>query len=173
MGLSFSVGNPSEVFAEPYGSLVTETLQSHFGDSVELSSQQEIYFSNEVAWSGWSKLQHLGVKVCGEAAIPHLLSMEAWHGAYLPVETQIGAFQFPGESPALNVACLFNLITELEGIGLAANLTTDDAGIQALAQEYLSNDDLIDADMEIQTYAQLLPSARVAQQRKQPLWIVK
>jgi hypothetical protein len=44
--------------------------------------------------------------------------------------------------------------------------------LKQLAAKY-QDDDLIDSDMDIQTYAQLLLAARVAQRRRQVLWVVK
>ena len=39
--------------------------------------------------------------------------------------------------------------------------------------KYLEDDDIIDDDMDLQTYAQLLLAAHEAVRRGQPLWIVK
>jgi len=41
-----------------------------------------------------------------------------------------------------------------------------------LAAKYLEDDELFDRDLDIQTYVQLMLSARQAVARRQPLWIV-
>lgn len=173
MGLTFSVANPTDVFTEPFGSVVADLLRSQFGDSINLASPLDTHYTDELGWSGWRMLQERAVDACGADAIPHFLSMEAWHGVYLPVDTKIRSFEFPDESTPLDVACLDNLISELEAIGAALNLPTDDAALQQLAAKYLEDDDLIDEDLDIQTFAELLPCARLAKQRNQPLWVVK
>src|SRR4051794_32988110 len=49
-----------------------------------------------------------------------------------------------------------------------AGLPTDDAGLRSLAERY-GDDDLVDEDMDVQTYAQLLLTAHVAQRRRHVL----
>jgi hypothetical protein len=44
--------------------------------------------------------------------------------------------------------------------------------LKQLAEKY-QEDDLIDEDMDIQTYGQLLLAAHEAQRRRQVLWVVK
>jgi hypothetical protein len=98
--------------------------------------------------------------------------MEAWSGCYVPAETQPGSFEFDGEKTPLAVASLPALVSELESVGRALGLPTDDNGLKQLAAKY-QDDDLVDSDMDIQTYAQLLLAAHVAQRRRQVLWVVK
>ena len=40
-----------------------------------------------------------------------------------------------------------------------------------LAARYLEDDSLVDQDLDVQTYLQLMLSAKQAAARKQPLWI--
>ena len=173
MGLTFSVANPQDVFSDPFGDVVAETLRSIFGDEMELDSTAAPFCSVELGWSGWRQLQERAAAACGSEAIPHFLSMEAWRGVFLPVETEAGMIQFPDDPTPLSVACLERLIDELEKIGTALDLPTSDDELQKLAARYLDNDDLIDDDMDIQTFAALLPSTRIAKERNQPLWVVK
>ena len=64
------------------------------------------------------------------------------------------------------------LIGELERVGPALGLATDDDGLARIAAKY-ADDDSCDDDMEVQAYAQLLLAARQAIARRQPLWVVK
>jgi hypothetical protein len=171
MALVFSVGNPSDIFIEPFADRVKQTLTAHFSGIV-LDSQEGPYQSLELGWSGWQLLQETAVETVGADRVPHFLSMEAWSGCYVPAATQPGAFEFEGENTPLAVASLPALVSELELVGGALGLPIDDLGLKRLAAKY-DDDDLADDDMDIQTYAQLLLAAHVAQRRQQVLWIVK
>jgi len=173
MGLTFSVANPTDVFRAPFGSVVADILRSQFGNAMELDSLLDAHYADELGWSGWETLQQRAADACGADSIPHFLSMAAWHGVYVPVLTDIGGFEFPGGSTPLDVACLDSLISELETIGPALRLPTDDETLKQLVHKYRDDDDLVDEDMDVQTFATLLPCARVAKRRNQPLWIVK
>lgn len=171
MGLTFSVCNPVDAFIEPFAERVKNTLASHFSGIV-LDSEEEAYFSEELGWSGWRLLQEKAVETVGADRLPHFLSMEAWSGCYVPAETQPGSFEFEGVKTPLAVASLPALVSELEDVGRGLGLPTNDNGLKQLAAKY-QDDDLIDDDMDIQTYAHLLLAAHVAQRRHQVLWVVK
>ena len=64
------------------------------------------------------------------------------------------------------------MVSELKDLGKVLGLPSDDDGLKELAAKY-RDDDLVDADMDVQTYAQLLLAAHVAQRRRQVLWVVK
>jgi hypothetical protein len=171
MGLTFSVGNPDDAFLDPFAMRVKNTLASHFSGIV-LDSSEETYYSEELGWSGWRLLQEKAVETIGSDRAPHFLSMEAWSGCYVPAETQPDTLEFDGEKTPLAVASLPALVSELEDLGSALNLPTDDNGLKQFAEKY-QEDDLIDDDTDIQTYAQLLLAAHVAHRRRQVLWAVK
>lgn len=172
MALVFTVSAPTTVFTEPHGTLVADTLRAQFGDAIDYDSTDERY-SCELGWSGWSTLQQRAADACGTDAIPHLLSMEAWSGAYVPVETETGTFEFPGDGTNLDIGCLSKLIAELELIGNVLDLPIDDDSLDKLYHHYADDDDLVDDDMDIQTFTQLLPLARYALKKRLPLWVVK
>jgi hypothetical protein len=173
MGLTFTVGNPSDVFVEAFAELVRRTLESHYRGQFVLETSEEPYHSEEVGWSGWAALQERARSVLPAKSIAHFSSMDAWNGVYVPCETDIGAFEFEGNETPLKAAGLHQLIEELECTGEALGLAVDDTGLRELARSYLEDDDRVDDDMDIQTYAQLLLAAHEAMRRKQPLWIVK
>jgi hypothetical protein len=172
MGLTFSVGNPVDAFVEPFANCVKKALESNFSGIV-LDSDAKAYFSEELGWSGWQLLQEKAVETVGVARVPHFLFMEAWSGCYVPAETEPRSFEFDGEKTPLAVASLPALVNELEDVGRALGLPTDDKGLKQLVAKYQDDDLLIDDDMDIQTYAQLLLAAHVAQRRRQVLWVVK
>ena len=171
MGLTFSVGNPIDAFFEPFAERVKKTFELHF-NGIVLDSDEEVYFSEDLGWSGWRLLQDKAVETVGAEAVPHFLSMEAWFGCYVPAETIPGSFEFNGEETPLAVASLPVLVSELEKLGKALGLPSGDIGLKELAAKY-HDEDSIDDDMDIQTYAQLLLAAHVAQRRRQVLWVVK
>ena len=172
MGLTFQVGSAEQVFTEPYASNVAACLAQMFPGCGAEPSEQELWYSSELAGSGWSSLQTRAEAVLGPGNAPHLLSMQAWMGAYLPVVLQPGTVEVEGNDTALDVASLGDLVPELETFGHALGLAVDLAGLEALADKY-DDDDLCDDDMDLQTYAQLLQGAKIALERGQPLWVVK
>jgi hypothetical protein len=174
MALVFTVGNPTDAFMEPHGTAVQKILEARFGRSMALDSSDDPWHTEELGWSGWATLQERALEFLAPDKIEHFLSMEAWKGAYLPVETAPTSLDdIPGDKTPLKVASLPRLIEELTLIGRALKLPTDKQGLESLAQKYLEDDDLIDEDMEIQTYAQLFLAAYKAVSRNQPLWVVK
>ncbi len=169
MGLTFSVGNPSDAFIPDYAKRVRSRLANAFGAAVVLDSPEKPYSSDEVGWGGWARLQEAAADAVGADLLPHLLSMEAWNGCYVPAATAPTEFPIPGNSAPLKVGSLPALVAELEAVGSAMGLPTDDASLQELAAEH-ADDEPDDGEMDYQTYAELLRAAHVAQNRRQVLW---
>ena len=173
MGLIFTVGRPSDVFDEPFAKLVGHVLEAECEDHIDWGREGvEPFQSGELGWSGWSLLQERARVALSAEEVPNFLSMDAMHGAYLPGWAEAGAIVFDDYPMPLDVAPLEGLIAELERVGPALGLATDEVSLAAIAARY-RDDDLCDDDMEIQTYAQLLRAAREAATRRQPLWVVK
>jgi hypothetical protein len=139
--------------------------RTNFGD--------EGYESEEVAWSGWSRLQEAAVAALGEEKLPHLLAMEAWQGVYLPIQLTPCEFHVQDETTPLQCASLLSLVQELQLFASERDLPVDEMGLQALWEHYTDDEDLIDEDLEIQTYAQLMLAAAMATAHRMPLWVVK
>lgn len=173
MGLTFTVGYPRDAFIEPFAEVVANTLDRHFSSAFAVSGEDEPYYSQEIGWSGWAELQGRAQKAMKASPPHHLLSMEAWQGVFVPVETDTGSFSFQDQKSPLKLASLPHLIKELEAFGRIADLLTDDPGLKALAARYLENDDIIDQDIDVQCYVQLLLAAHEAARRHVPLWVVK
>jgi hypothetical protein len=171
MGLTFTVGCPRDVFIQSFADVVAKKLDRRFSSAFAVESDEKPYRSDEVAWSGWGELQKRARAVLRGHPPKQLLSMEAWQGVYVPVPTEIGSFSFGEQKTPLNVACLPELIAELESFAQAAGLPADDNGLRALAAEY--DGDRIDQDADVQTYAQLLLAAHEAARRRLCLWVVK
>jgi hypothetical protein len=71
----------------------------------------------------------------------------------------------------LQVGSLAKLIEELRRFASAASLPIDDVELMQLSAQYLEQDDP-DADLDVQTYIQLMLSAKQAAARQQALWVV-
>jgi hypothetical protein len=168
MGLQFTVGNPADAFLPEFAERVRAALTERFGDAVILDSAEPPYYSEECAWSGWSSLQTRAADAIDAKRAPHFLSMEAWTTGYVPADTKRLVLSFRDESTRLAIGALPALISELEEIGPALRLPTDDASLQKLARDCIEDD-----EMDIQVYAALLLAARVARGRRQILWVVK
>ena len=173
MGLVFTVGRPSDVFDEPLAGVLQQILEAECEDHVSFGEPRvEPFHSAELGWSGWNLLQERARVAVSPEGVANLLSMDAIHGAYLPGWGEAGAILLDATPMPLDVASLEGLIAELETLGPALGLATDPAGLAEIAARY-QDDDRVDDDMEIQTFAQLLIAAREAARRRQPLWVVK
>lgn len=181
MGLTFTVGRPSDVFLPPLDAIVERTFLEHFGPDVLARAAELLpYFADEVAWSGWCALQQRALTLRDASALPNLLAMEAWQGVYLPWPTSAGSFSFEGIPTPLEVAELDGLVAELEDLGPALNLSTDDPSLRDQARNLMpeeegeeDEDEADEANLAVPTYLQLLLAAHEAQRRRQPLWVVK
>ena len=71
----------------------------------------------------------------------------------------------------LQVGSLDALLEELRRFASATSLPTDDLELMRLAASYLEDEDP-DADLDVQTYVQLMLSAKQASARGQALWVV-
>lgn len=173
MGLVFTVGRPADVFDEPFAEVVQHVLKAECEDDITFDEAGvEPFNSAELGWSGWNLLQERARLALSPEEVPNLLSMDAIHGAYLPGWVEAGAILFDANPMPLDVASLESLVDELEKLGPALGLATDADGLAKIAKRY-QDDDSCDDDMEIQTFAQLLLTAREAARRRQPLWVVK
>lgn len=173
MALVLTVGGPRDVFVEPYASNLVQALRAHFGDDMDLDGG-ESWSSDELPWSGWAELQARAAEKLEPAMIRHLLSIGAWKGVFLPVDTDPGDLDgVPGDTTPLAIASLTNLIHELERVGKALSLPTDEAGIDSLIAALADDDSSEDENFNVQVFASLLRCARIASQAKRPLWVVK
>ena len=175
MGLIFTVGTPSDVFFGDFAVQVEQVLakQLHYSTPSELALDP--YQSEEVEWYGWAQLQQLAVTTIGKDRAPHLLSVEAWRGVYLPIPIEPVQLTIDEEDPQawLQCASLPALVRELEQLALVGSLPADSMGLYEMFEKYYEEGADSGDDMDLQTYTQLMLSAQVATERSLPLWVVK
>lgn len=161
------VGRASDVFPGDLARAIDDALRSRFAFSADGS--EETYESEPVDAAGWRSLQRRVHQTLDVA--PHLTSVDAYQAVYLPV-TLAHVEQLPVANAAdpLQVASLSALLDELREFAARASLPTDDVELMQLGAHYLESDDP-DADLDVQTYVQLMLSAKQASARGQALWI--
>jgi hypothetical protein len=77
----------------------------------------------------------------------------------------------PNVADPLEIGSLDSLLGELRAFAAKAALPTDDVELMQLAAHYLENDALIDQDLDVQTYVQLMLAAKQSAAHGVPLWI--
>lgn len=174
MGLTLTIGASSSALLHPSAKLASEKIKAELDILVPVRQ----FFgrsrsSEELAWSGWSKLQASATEILGAERIPHILAVDAWFGVYLPAPIQPTAIVIGDNSPPLQCASLSLLVPELEHYGKKRGLPTDDQGLKAMRKTYITDDNMINQDFDVQVYLQLLPLARLGQARGLALWVVK
>src|SRR6185503_5006421 len=114
---------------------------------------EDKYESEPVDASGWRELPRRVHQTLDVA--PHLKSVDAYQAVYLPANVEhVEHVPIPNVADPLQVASLPALLDELRRFAASASLPTDDA------------------DLDVQTYVQLMLSAKQASARGQALWIV-
>ncbi len=172
MSLTFVVGTASDVFGGDLARAVEGELRKRF-PALAAYDHDEAYRSDFVEASGWPKLQQRAATLLGKGAIPHLVSVEAYQAVYVPVElANVEHVPIPNAADPLQVGSLDALVGELRAFADAAMLPTDEIELMQLAAKYLEDDDLFDQDLDVQTYVQLMLSAKQALARRQGLWVV-
>ena len=167
MGLTFIAGTAADVFSGELARAVDETLHARFAFS---ANAEEKYESEPVDATGWRELQRRVHQTLDVA--PHLTGVDAYQAVYLPASfEEIEHVPIPNVADPLQVASLPALLEELRRFAAGASLPTDDVELMQLGAHYLESDDF-DADLDVQTYVQLMLSAKQANARGQALWIV-
>lgn len=169
--LTFVVGSASDVFGGALAGAVEGELRARFG--VAAVNVDEAYRSEPVDATGWLQLQRRAADVLGGPAVPHLVNIDAYLAVYLPAEVKdVQHVPIATLADPLQIGSLHELLDELRRFAAAASLPTDDVELMQLAAHYLESDELFDADQDVQTYVQLMLSARQAAARALPLWTV-
>jgi hypothetical protein len=161
----FLVGDASDVFAPDFASSVQAELQKRFPS---LTTGEEAYRSEDVDVLGWRALQRrVG------SAVPQVSLMEAYQAVYLPsAPPSIEPVAVANAADPLHIGSVDALLAELRAFAASTSLPTDDIELMQLGAKYLEDDALYDQDLDVQTYVQLMLSARQAAARRLPLWIV-
>lgn len=172
MGLTFWVGG-TNWFSSPLNENLERALHERFGLSVSNEGGTESTQYGEVGWSGWSALQELASDTLGAANVPHLCSMEAWFGVYLPFPVEPVTLLIPSFGPPLDCASLPALYEELRLLASERFLPVEAAVLSDLWHHYKKSDEDGHADKTVQTYVQLMLAVQEATVRSLPLWVVK
>jgi hypothetical protein len=166
VSLSFIVGNAGDVFAGELAGVVDAELRRRWS----LPDRNDPYESEPVDASGWRLLQQRVLRTIDSS--PQLASVDAYQAVYVPAALeQVEHLPIANLADPLQIGSLPLLLEELKRFASAASLPTDDLELMSLAAHYLEEEDP-NADLDVQTYVQLMLSAKQAMARGQALWIV-
>ena len=159
--LTFVAGTASDVFSADLAAAVESELRKRF--TLPAPDASEAYRSDEVDGRGWTALQ---------VRVPELRGIDAYQAVFIPAPVNgVMEVTLPNVADPLHVSGLDHLMTALQAYASRASLPTDDVELMELAAHYLESDDP-DEDLHIQTYVQLMQTAKQAAARTQPVWIV-
>lgn len=166
MSLSFIVGNAADVFAGELARVVDAALRARFA----LPDRHDPYESEPVEATGWRLLQQRVLQTIDHS--PQLASIDAYQAVYVPAMLDhVEHLPIANLADPLQIGSLPLLVEELKRFAATASLPTDDLELMKLAAHYLEHED-VDADLDVQTYVQLMLSAKQAMTRGQALWTV-
>src|SRR5947207_10643260 len=159
--LAFVAGNAADVFPADLAEAIETVVPSKTADA---------YRSDPVDARGWSQLQARGMKTLDAA--PQLTGIDAYPSVYLPgTRGGVERVPVPNVADPLEIGSLDSLLGELRAFAAKAALPTDDVELMQLAAHYLENDALIEQDLDVQTYVQLMLAAKQSAAHGVPLWI--
>lgn len=162
MPLTFVAGSAHDVLGPDLARSVESLLRERF--AIANGKPGDPYASDAVDPRGWVALQK---------RVPQLAGIDAYQAVFVAVPIAgVEELTVPNVADPFHVASLPALVQNLEKFAAGASLPADDLGLMQLAAKYLEDDALVDADLDVQTYVQLMLSARQAVARKQALWIV-
>jgi hypothetical protein len=162
------VGTASDVFAGDLALAIDAELNRRFPSATK--DGDEAYQSEPVDATGWRKLQQRVLRSLDLS--PQLATVDAYQAVYLPLAHEhVEHLPIGNLADPLQVGSLPLLIEELRRFAATASLPTDDVELMQLAAHYLESEDP-DADLDVQTYVQLMLSAKQAMSRGQALWVV-
>jgi hypothetical protein len=167
VGLTFVVGTASDVFSGDLARTIDAELHKRFPSLA--AEAEEKYESEPVDASGWRELQRRVHQTLDVA--PHLTTVDAYQAVYVPAAMEhVEHVPIANVADPLQVASLPALLDELRRFASSASLPTDDVELMQLGAQYLENE--TDDDLDVQTYVQLMLSAKQAAARQQALWVV-
>jgi hypothetical protein len=161
LSLTFIVGTAADVF----GADLARVIDAELGTRVA----GDAYESEPINVLGWRALQKRVLETLDVA--PQLTSIDAYQAVYVPGAASIEHKPIGTLADPLQIGSLDALLDELRRFASAASLPTDDLELMRLAAQYLEHEDA-DADLDVQTYVQLMLSAKQASARQQALWVV-
>jgi hypothetical protein len=166
--LVFVAGNAADVFGPELAQAIDAELRKRFPSLQAVNA--EAYRSDPVEGIGWPQLQARVMRTIDAA--PHITGIDAYQSVYLPLRFErVEHIGIPTVADPLETGSLDVLLDELRLFAARASLPTDDVELMQLAAQYLEDDALFDADLDIQTYVQLLLTAKQAAAHGVALWI--
>ena len=100
---------------------------------------------------------------------PQITSVEAYQAVYLPGLRDVAHVPIANLADPLQVGSVDALLDELQQFAAAASLPVDDVELMGLSAQLLEGDEV---NLELETYVQLMLSAKQAHARRQALWVV-
>jgi hypothetical protein len=167
VALVFVAGNAAGVFAPDLAAAIDAALRARF-PSLRVVDAEE-YRSDPVDAAGWPQLQARAMRLI---AAPHLGGLDAYQSVYLPLRFErVEHIAIPTVADPLEAGSLDLLLDELRLFASHASLPTDDVELMQLAAKYLEDDDLFDSDLDVQTYVQLMLTAKQAAAHGVAVWL--
>jgi hypothetical protein len=167
VALVFVAGNAAGVFGPELAAAIDAALRARFPSLRVVAA--EGYRSDPVDAGGWSQLQARAMRLI---AAPHLGGLDAYQSVYLPLRfARVEHIAIPTVADPLEVGSLDVLLDELRLFASRASLPTDEVELMQLAAKYLEDDDLFDADLDVQTYVQLMLTAKQAAAHGVAVWL--
>jgi len=167
VALVFVAGNAADVFAPDLAAAIDAGLRNRFPSFRAVDG--DAYRSDPVDAAGWAQLQARAMRlICA----PHLAGLDAYQSVYLPLRfDRVEQIVIPTVADPLEVGSLDALLDELRLFASHASLPTDDVELMQLAAKYLEDDELFDSDLDVQTYLQLMLTAKQASAHGVSLWL--
>lgn len=160
--LTFVVGSAADVFGPTLAPAVESALRGRF-PALSLGNG-DAYRSEPVEFAGWRALA---------ARASALAAIEPYQAVFVPSDlAAVETLPIPNAGDPLQVASLGALLDVLRRFAAAASLPTDDVELMKLSAKYLEDDALFDKDLDVQTYVQLMLSAKQAAATRRALWVV-
>jgi len=167
VALVFVAGNAADVFAPDLAAIIDAELRKRYPSLARVNSQP--YRSDPVEAVGWPQLQARAMRLI---SAPHLSGLDAYQSVYLPLRFErVEHIAIPTVADPLEVGSLDALLDELRLFAAQASLPTDDVELMQLAAKYLEDDELFDKDLDVQTYVQLLLTAKQAAAHGVCMWL--
>jgi len=162
VSLTFVVGSAADVFGPALADAVEAVLRGRF-PALSLRDG-DAYQSEPVEFAGWRDLAR---------RTPFLAGIDPYQAVFVTADVAaVEALPIPNAADPLQVASLEQLLDALRTFAAEAALPTDDVELMELAAKYLEDDLLISDDLDVQTYVQLMLSAKQAAATRRALWVV-
>lgn len=155
-----------------FGPELARAVDAELRQRFAATPHDDVYRSEEVNAAGWALLQQLATSMLGRDAVPQLATIEAYQAVYIPRDAGVEHVAIANAADPLQIGSLPRLLDELQRFAASASLPTDTLELMQLAAHYLEDDAAFERELDVQTYVQLMLSAKEASARGQALWVV-